>query len=78
MFESLLNKVEQTPTQVFYCDWFEIFKNTYFEGPLQTAPSENLSGAAVLIFRKYFGSNSLSAFYKILGVLKDTRREKAP
>ena len=31
--------------------------------------SENLSGGAILIFRTYFGSSSLSAFYKI-GVLK--------
>ena len=33
------------------------------------ADSENLSGAVILIFRRYFGSSSLSAFYKI-GVLK--------
>ena len=43
----------------------KIFKNTCFEGYLQTAPSENLSGAAILIFRKYVGSSSLSAFYKV-------------
>ena len=33
------------------------------------AASENLSGIAILIFRRYFGSSSLLAFYKI-GVLK--------
>ena len=33
--------------------------------------SENLSGAAILIFRRYFRSSSLSAFYKI-DVLKKT------
>ena len=33
------------------------------------AASENLSGAAILIFRRYFRSSSLSAFYKV-GVLK--------
>ena len=41
-----------------------IFKNAYFEKYLQTAASENLSGSAILIFRKYFRSNSLSAIYK--------------
>ena len=29
------------------------------------AASENLSGAAILIFRRYFRSSSQSAFYKI-------------
>ena len=29
------------------------------------AASENLSGAANLIFRRYFKSTSLSAFYKV-------------
>ena len=27
----------QTPTQVFSCEYCEIFKNTYFEEHLQTA-----------------------------------------
>ena len=36
---------------------------------MQTAASENLSGAAILIFRRYFRSSSLPTFYKI-GVLK--------
>ena len=31
---------------------------------MQMAASENLSGAAILIFRRYFRSSSLSAFYK--------------
>ena len=30
------------------------------------AASENLPGAAILIFRRYFGSSSLSVFYKIV------------
>ena len=29
------------------------------------AASEDLSDAAISIFRRYFGSSSLSAFYKI-------------
>ena len=33
---------------------------------MQMAASENLSGAAILIFRRYFKSSSLSTFYKIL------------
>ena len=33
------------------------------------AASENLSGATILIFRRYFRSSSLLEFYKI-GVLK--------
>ena len=37
MLESLSNKVADTPTQVFSCEYSEIFKNTYFEKHLQTA-----------------------------------------
>ena len=37
------------------------------------AASENLSGAAILNFRRYFGRNSLLAFYKI-GVLKTSAK----
>ena len=33
---TLLNK---TPTQVFFCEKFEILKNTYFEKQLRTAAS---------------------------------------
>ena len=39
--------------------------------PISANASENLSGAAILIFRRYFRSSSLSAFYKI-DVLKKT------
>ena len=42
------------------------FKNTYFEKNLPTADSENLSGAAILIFRKYLRKSSLSAFCEIV------------
>ena len=49
---------------MFSCDWCEIFKITHLEKYLQTATPKNLSGAAVLIFRKYFRSSSLSSFYK--------------
>ena len=38
----------------------KIFKNTYFEKYLRTAASENLFGAAISIFRRYFRSSSLS------------------
>ena len=48
-------------------------KNTYFERFLQTAASENLSSAAILNFRRYFGSCSLSAFYKV-GVLETSAK----
>ena len=41
----------------------------YFEKYLRTAASENLSDAAILIFRRYFRSSSLSAFCKV-SVLK--------
>ena len=37
---------------------------TYFERYLRTTSFENLSGAAILIFRRYFGSSSPEAFYK--------------
>ena len=29
----------ETPTQVFSCEYYEIFKNTYFEEHLRTAAS---------------------------------------
>ena len=64
MLESIFNKV------VGLC---KIFKNTYFERYLQMAASENLSGAAILIFRRYFRSSSQSAFYKI-GVVKTSAK----
>ena len=47
----------------------EIFKNTYFEKYLRPAASENLFGAAILNFRRYFRSSSLQAFSKV-SVLK--------
>ena len=50
-----------------------IFKNTYFEKYLRTAASENLSGAAILTFRRYFRKNSLSAFCKI-GAVKTSAK----
>ena len=48
------------------------FLRTLILKELQTAASENLSGAAILIFRRYFGSSSLLAFYKI-GILKTAK-----
>ena len=51
----------------------EIFKKIYFEKYLRTAASEDLSGAATLIFRRYFRSNSLPAFYKV-SVLKTSMK----
>ena len=44
VLKSLLNKSFQlykkgTPTQVFYCEYCEIFKNTYYEKHLPTATS---------------------------------------
>ena len=38
MFETLFNKA---PTQMFSCEYCEIFKNTYFEKHLRTAASNN-------------------------------------
>ena len=40
---------------------------------MQTVASENLSGAAILIFRRYFESSSLLVFFKI-GVLKTSAK----
>ena len=34
---------KKTPTQVFSCEFFENFKNTYFEEYLQTTAPERLS-----------------------------------
>ena len=31
----------ETPTQVFSCEYFEIFKNTYFQEHLERAASED-------------------------------------
>ena len=50
-----------------------IFKNTYFEKYLRMAASEDLSGAAILTFRRYFRKNSLSAFCKI-GAVKTSAK----
>ena len=49
------------------------FLRTIILKGLQTAASENLSGAAILIFRRYFRSSSLSPFYKT-GVLKTSAK----
>ena len=40
---------------------------------LQATASENLSGAAIWIFRRYSESSSLSAFYKI-GLFKTSAK----
>ena len=42
MLESLFNKLKETPTQLVFCEYCEIFKNTYFEDHLQIAASEPL------------------------------------
>ena len=42
VLESLFNKLKETPTQVVFCEYCEIFKNTYFEDHLQIAASEPL------------------------------------
>ena len=55
--------------QVLFCYQYEIFKTIYFEKYLRTTASENLFDAAILIFRRYFRSSSLPAFYKV-SVLK--------
>ena len=33
--------LKKTPTQVFYCENCEVFKNTYFEKHQRTTASEN-------------------------------------
>ena len=43
----------------------EKFLRTPILKDMQMAASENLSGAAILIFRRYFKSSSLSVFCKI-------------
>ena len=42
---------------------FPVIRNTYFEKYLRPAASENLSDAAILIFRRYFWSSCRSGFY---------------
>ena len=58
MLEFLFNKVlglrpltlsEKTPTQVFSCEDFENFKNTYFEKHLGTTASERLRKISPLL-----------------------------
>ena len=39
VFQRLQHYQKQTPTQVFSCEYCEIFKSTYFDGHLQTAAS---------------------------------------
>ena len=64
--------------KTFFCYEYQIFKTIiysvghetiYFEKCLRTAASDNLFDAAILIFRRYFGSSSLPAFCKV-SVLK--------
>ena len=52
MLKSLFHKVtglktyifiKETPTQVFYCEYCEIFKNTYFKEHLSTNASEEIT-----------------------------------
>ena len=37
----ILFLVKKTPTQLFFCEHYENFKNTYFEEELQTAASKS-------------------------------------
>ena len=46
-----------TPTQVFSCEYCEVFKNTYFEEHLQTADSTDFKVYFVLIFILLFYLN---------------------
>ena len=41
---------KETPTQVFSCVYLEIFKNTYFEKHLRTAPSDYSFTLVVYLF----------------------------
>ena len=36
---------KDTPTQVFFCEYCKIFKDTYFKEHLRTAPSHHLTVA---------------------------------
>ena len=40
--ESLQLYYKETPAKVFFCDYCQISKNTYFEEHLRTAASENI------------------------------------
>ena len=60
-------------TRVFLWLMRNFYKHLfYFEGYLQTATFKNLSVAAILIFRRYFESSSLSVFCRI-GILKTAK-----
>ena len=60
MLDSLFNKVagleglqlyyQETPTQVFSCEYYEIFNNTYFGEHLRTAPSRCCSSVFITHF----------------------------
>ena len=39
VFLKISQYLQETPTQVFSCEYYEISKNTYFEEHLQTAAS---------------------------------------
>ena len=41
MLESLLTGIKETPTQVFPCEYCEIFKNTFFTDHLQETASKS-------------------------------------
>ena len=63
MLESLFNKVsgllslqlcqKETPTQVFFCEIYEIFKNIYFEEQLLMTASESFLKVVQLTSENY-------------------------
>ena len=63
MLESLFNKVsgllslqlyqKETPTQVFFCEIYEIFKNIYFEEQLLMSASESFLKVVQLTSENY-------------------------
>ena len=63
MLESLFNKVSgllslqlyqrETPTQVFFCEIYEIFKNIYFEEQLLMTASESFLKVVQLTSENY-------------------------
>ena len=63
MLEALFNKVaglKETPTQVFPCEYFKIFKNSFFYRAPLLAASENSSILDVCWIPKYASAWLLS------------------
>ena len=61
--------IKETPTQVFFCEHCEVFKNTYFEKHLQTTASVNATAEVFQEILALLKRNALTSGIYNLGKL---------